>query len=142
MKNNLAIKTSNSSSSEVQDLILENGKKLYVHLAQTLCTKYEENNLWFVVGATQLDALKILRLNHPKTTFLVPGVGTQGGNSDMVIKYGMDINGYGLVINVSRGITALDEGIANLSDYLSMVKRKAIYFHKAFHSARKSCLKN
>jgi orotidine-5'-phosphate decarboxylase len=37
-------------------------------------------------------------------TFLVPGIGTQGGDLKAVLKAGLNKQGLGLIINSSRGI--------------------------------------
>ena len=40
----------------------------------------------------------------------MPGVGTQGGNLEDVVKYGMNKD-CGLLVNSSRGVIYLDDGI-------------------------------
>ena len=56
-----------------------------------------------VVGATWPDEAEKLRALLPNGYFLVPGYGTQGGTADHVIS-AFDRNGYGALINSSRGI--------------------------------------
>lgn len=130
------IKTSNPSSGEIQNLRLENGMKLYEHLAKSLVSKYPAANLWFVVGATQVTELKEIRNYSPNVTFLVPGVGTQGGDSDAVVANAMTADGYGLVISVSRGISALTSDSADFYDYLVNVRNKAFEYHTQIKQAR------
>ena len=58
-----------------------------------------------VVGATYPEMSKILRKLMPKTYFLVPGYGAQGGKgSDLAHFFNKD--GLGAIVNSSRGIIA------------------------------------
>ena len=43
-----------------------------------------------VVGATAPDELRLLRREHPELTFLVPGVGAQGGDVRKAIEAGIN----------------------------------------------------
>lgn len=132
------IKTSNPSSADIQDLLLANNETLFMHLATQLVTAYPKNNLWFVVGATHSAAIKHLRTRCPNTTFLVPGIGAQGGSIADVIKYGMRRDKLGLVINVSRGITAPDQPFSTVTEYLTLIEKHAHHF---YHSIKAEYLK-
>jgi orotidine-5'-phosphate decarboxylase len=57
----------------------------------------------FVVGATQAEKMASIRALAPDHFFLVPGVGAQGGDLEMVSKYGMN-NECGLLVNSARAI--------------------------------------
>ena len=66
-----------------------------------------------VVGATAPEELHTVREITPGTAFLVPGVGAQGGSIEAVLRSGPATEapaggrpGGGLVVNVSRGISA------------------------------------
>jgi orotidine-5'-phosphate decarboxylase len=61
-------------------------------------------NVGLVVGATYPEELKRVRRLCPEMTFLVPGVGAQGGDVAAVIGNGLDKAGRGLIINVSRQV--------------------------------------
>ena len=58
-----------------------------------------------VVGATYPEMSKILRKLMPKTYFLVPGYGAQGGTAQD-LKYCFNEDGLGAIVNSSRGIIA------------------------------------
>ena len=58
-----------------------------------------------VVGATYPEMSKILRKLMPKTYFLVPGYGAQGGTAED-LKYCFNEDGLGAIVNSSRGIIA------------------------------------
>jgi orotidine-5'-phosphate decarboxylase len=67
------------------------------------------DQLMYVVGATQAEALTRVRELAPEHFLLVPGVGAQGGSLEEVSKFGM--NRYcGLLVNASRSILYASSG--------------------------------
>jgi len=104
------VKTSNPSSGELQDLKLENGEKVYEHVA-SLVEKWGEevrgktgySSVAAVVGATYPEQLKEIREKAPHTYFLIPGYGAQGGKAGD-IALGFDSNGLGGIVNASRSL--------------------------------------
>ena len=60
-------------------------------------------NMMYVVGATQGRLFEDVRRMAPRHFLLVPGVGAQGGSLEEVCKYGMNED-CGLLVNSSRGI--------------------------------------
>jgi len=56
-----------------------------------------------VVGATYPEELKNIRLAHPDMPILIPGVGAQGGDLELSVRYGIDAHNRGIMINSSRG---------------------------------------
>ena len=104
----ILVKTSNPSSGELQDKIVE-GKPLYETVGEyvnewgkdTIEEGY--SNVGAVVGATYPEQGKILRKLMPNTFILVPGYGAQGGcGKDLVHFFNED--GLGAIVNSSRGI--------------------------------------
>ena len=63
----------------------------------------------FVVGATRKEVLAKARAAAPKSFFLVPGIGAQGGDLSEVLLQAMTSDG-GLLINSSRGILYAGKG--------------------------------
>lgn len=104
------VKTSNPSSGEFQDKLID-GKPLYELVAQKVVEWGEASmdgdysNVGAVVGATYPEMSKILRKLMPKTYFLVPGYGAQGGTAQD-LKYCFNEDGLGAIVNSSRGIIA------------------------------------
>lgn len=94
--------TSNESSKDFQ-LMTENGEKLYEKVIKTSFEWGNDENIMFVTGATHPEKFQELRALAPKSFFLVPGVGAQGGDLDAVVKFGKNEE-IGLLINSSRGI--------------------------------------
>ena len=100
-------RTSNPSSAQFQDLVVSNGSvptTLYGAVAKAANSWDECGSVGIVVGATAPEELRLVRQSHPGLTFLVPGVGAQGGDVQAVIDAGINSRGRGLVINSSRGI--------------------------------------
>ena len=75
------------------------------HIAKLAQTWNEKNNIGLVVGATHIETMKRVREAAPDLWFLVPDVGTQGGDLEAVLKTGLRKDGSGMLINVSRGIS-------------------------------------
>ena len=103
------VKTSNPSSSEVQD-VLVNGRPLYEQLG-ALVEAWGANDrgacgysaVGAVVGATFPAQGRRLRALMPHTLFLVPGYGAQGATAADVVGC-FDSTGQGALINASRSI--------------------------------------
>ncbi len=95
--------TSNPGARDFELLTLQNEKPLYKEVIAT-CTQWSTpDNLMLVVGATRADHLRQIRQMVPGHFLLVPGVGAQGGDLEMVLREGMNDQG-GVLINSSRGI--------------------------------------
>ena len=104
------VKTSNPSSGEFQDRLID-GRPLYELVAEKVvewgdtCMDGDYSNVGAVVGATYPEMSKVLRKLMPRTYFLVPGYGAQGGTAaDLAHCFNED--GLGAVVNSSRGIIA------------------------------------
>ena len=67
-------------------------------------------NIGLVVGATYPEELRIIRDNHPDMPILIPGVGAQGGDLEITIRYGVDAKGEKAIINSSRQILYASRG--------------------------------
>ena len=63
------------------------------------------SNVGAVVGATYPEMSAVLRKLMPKTYFLVPGYGAQGGTAKD-LRHCFNEDGLGAVVNSSRGIIA------------------------------------
>ena len=104
------VKTSNPSSGEFQDRLID-GRPLYEWVAEKVVEWGESHmgdtysNVGAVVGATYPEMSVILRKLMPKTYFLVPGYGAQGGTAQD-LKACFNEDGLGAIVNSSRGIIA------------------------------------
>lgn len=134
------LRTSNPSSKELQELILQDGKPVYEHMADLIenwgasnIGKHGYSKVGAVVGATHPEEGKRLREIMPHTFFLVPGYGAQGGTAQDVA--GMfDANSEGAIVNSSRGIIGAwkksedylkHQGHMSLDDILNIVHDSA-----------------
>lgn len=105
----ILVKTSNKSSGELQDLKLENGTTIYEKVAELvnswgeeLVGEYGYSSVGAVVGATYPIQIKELREIMPKTYFLIPGYGAQGGKAEDIALGFKD--GIGGIVNASRSL--------------------------------------
>lgn len=80
-----------------------NGRRLYEEVLLRAQTWATPDQLMFVVGATQADKIEAIRKLAPANFFLVPGIGTQGGDLGLVSKFGMNKE-CGLIVNSARAI--------------------------------------
>jgi orotidine-5'-phosphate decarboxylase len=98
-------KTSNPGSSELQDLVISKGHPLFMEVATRAAESWNGNgNLCLVVGATYPGELEQIRSTIGDMPLLVPGIGAQGGDLEATLKAGLRADGWGLLINSSRGI--------------------------------------
>jgi len=81
------------------------GKPLWQIVAEKVSKDWNKNkNCMLVVGATYPKEMKKIRSLVGDMTFLVPGIGAQGGDLKETLKAGLNSKGLGLIINSSRGI--------------------------------------
>ena len=97
-------RTSNPGAKDFQDLKV-NDKPIWQIVAEKIAGSWNKNNnCMLVVGATYPVEMKKIRGLVGEMTFLVPGVGAQGGSVKEVMEAGKNSEGLGLIINSSRGI--------------------------------------
>lgn len=106
----ILVKTSNPSSGEFQDRIVD-GKPLYELVGEKVaewaqsCMGEDYSYIGAVVGATYPEMGKVLRKIMPKAYILVPGYGAQGGQGKDLVHF-FNEDGLGAIVNSSRGIIA------------------------------------
>ena len=112
--------TSNKGSHDFQLTEDKDGQRLF----EKVLTKSQEwgndENMMYVVGATQGSMFTDIRKCAPNHFLLVPGVGAQGGSLQEVCKYGI-IKDCGLLVNSSRGIIYASNG----DDFAEVAGQKA-----------------
>jgi orotidine-5'-phosphate decarboxylase len=94
--------TSNKGANDFE-LLHTGGEFLYEKVLETVSLWGTEENLMFVVGATQIGELSNARKLTPHHFYLVPGVGAQGGSLKEVSKEAITKD-CGMLVNVSRAI--------------------------------------
>ena len=128
----ILVKTSNPGSVRIQDQLVSN-QPLSHHVA-TWVNEYslasmgsQWSNIGCVVGATHMKDAAVFRELMPKTLFLVPGVGAQGGQVSDVMDT-VSVDGGGVVIPISRGITYGDDRSVSLDEFQTNVRERALSF--------------
>lgn len=95
--------TSNKGSYDFQLTEDKNGERLFEKVLRISKAWGSEENMMYVVGATQGRMFEDIRRQIPRHFLLVPGVGAQGGSLHEVCQYGMTKE-CSLLVNSSRGI--------------------------------------
>jgi orotidine-5'-phosphate decarboxylase len=102
-------RTSNPGAGELQDLEVQ-GRPLWQLIAEKVSKEWNiHGNLMLVVGATYPGEMRRIREVSGDLTFLVPGVGAQGGDVQAVVEAGLNSQGRGLIISSSRGIMSAND---------------------------------
>ena len=102
--------TSNKGSHDFQLIRNEEGTPLFETVMRTSAKWAGEDEMMYVVGATQGKMFEEIRRIAPRSFLLVPGVGAQGGSLEDVCRYGMIPGDCGLLVNSSRGIIYASTG--------------------------------
>ena len=99
--------TSNKGSHDFQLMEDIQGERLFERVLRTSQQWATDEQMMYVVGATQGRLFEDIRKVVHNHFLLVPGVGAQGGSLEEVCKYGMT-DECGLLVNSSRGIIYAD----------------------------------
>lgn len=101
-------RTSNPSAASVQELG-DRVEPVYVSVARWAAGRWPDGRVGLVVGATAPQELARVREAVPGPGFLVPGVGTQGGDLPAAVRFCHGTWAPG-VVSVSRGIAEASPG--------------------------------
>lgn len=112
--------TSNKGSHDFQFMQDTNGERLFERVLRISQQWGSDENMMYVVGATQGKLFEDVRKIVPNHFLLVPGVGAQGGSLEEVCNYGMNST-CGLLVNSSRGIIYAGKG----EDFAAVAAEKA-----------------
>lgn len=97
-------RTSNPGAGEYQDLKVD-GQTLYMKVAHQVSKEWnKDGNCLLVVGATYPEEMKEIRKVVGDMTFLVPGIGAQGGDIEKTVKAGINSQKKGMIISSSRSV--------------------------------------
>lgn len=109
----LLVLTSNKGSQDFQLIRDVDGERLFEKVLKKSQEWATDEQMMYVVGATQGKMFQDIRRYAPDHFLLVPGVGAQGGSLEEVARYGMNKQ-CGLLVNSSRQIIYADssEGFA------------------------------
>jgi orotidine-5'-phosphate decarboxylase len=99
--------TSNPGSNDFQMTEDARGERLFEKVLRISKNWATEEQMMYVIGATQGQMFENVRKIVPNHFLLVPGIGAQGGSLEEVCRYGMN-NMCGLLVNSSRAIIYAD----------------------------------
>ncbi|GHV57774.1 orotidine 5'-phosphate decarboxylase [Bacteroidia bacterium] len=99
--------TSNKGSQDFQLTTDAKGERLFEKVLKKSQEWATDEQMMYVVGATQGKMFEDIRRMVPNHFLLVPGVGAQGGSLEEVVRYGMNSQ-CGLLVNSSRQIIFAD----------------------------------
>jgi len=103
--------TSNPGAGDLQEQEVD-GRPLFELLAEKAREWASERNIGLVVGATFPRQLARVRAICPREWILLPGIGAQGGDLESSLAAGLDDEGSGVLVTVSRGVTAASDPAA------------------------------
>ena len=112
--------TSNKGSHDFQLTADTEGERLFEKVLRRSQEWGNDENMMYVVGATQGAMFADIRKLAPNHFLLVPGVGAQGGSLQEACKHGMTKD-CGLLVNSSRGIIYA----SNQEDFAEVAAQKA-----------------
>lgn len=143
------VKTSNTSSGEIQDIVASDGMTISQSIAKyvseradTFTGEHEYSSIGAVVGATYPEEAVSLRKLMPKSYFLVPGYGAQGGGAKDILPC-FNEDGLGAIVNSSRGIlythmTNEERAQCSRQEYLLSVRTATLQMQEDIYSVLKN----
>ena len=126
----IVCRTSNPGGADIQNLVMQDGDQLFERVANLAAHQWNGNrNVALVVGATRPKELARIREITGEMTFLLPGIGTQGGDVAASIKAGQ---GGGLIVTSSRAVIYASSGddFADAARQLAQSTRDEINQHR------------
>ena len=130
-------RTSNAGAIDFQSLrceTKEGGHLLFEMVALRASQWNQHGNIGLVVGATYPEELRLIRSSHPDIPLLIPGIGAQGGDLATTIRYGVNSQGGGAIINSSRDIIYASRD----KDFAQAARRAASSLREAINQYRTS----
>ena len=130
-------RTSNPGSGDLQELPVVGEGDATAPLYEVVAHRVAAWNARYgtcgaVVGATYPRELAAVRAVLPDVPILVPGVGTQGGELERTVRAGVDADGFGMLVNASRGVTYASSG----DDFADAARRVALELRDAINRER------
>ena len=123
-------RTSNPGGADLQNLVLDDGLRLYEQIARLAHEQWNGNgNIVLVVGATRPEELKRVRQLTGDMPFLLPGIGAQGGDIQAAME---NARGGQLIINSSRAIlyASSDKDFADAARHAALTTRDQINHYR------------
>ena len=125
-------RTSNSSACDFQDLVDNFGMKFYQTVALRAGDWNKGGNIGLVVGATYPEELKEIRKLCPGMPLLIPGIGAQGGDLELSVRYGVDAAKEMAIIVAARQVLYASKG----ADYAQAARKAALELRDSINRFR------
>ncbi|MDI9499025.1 MAG: orotidine-5'-phosphate decarboxylase [Bacillota bacterium] len=136
------VRTSNPSATELQDLELADGRRVYEAMGDLvaawnapLVDDSRYGPVGAVVGATWPEQAQKLRLRLPGSLILVPGYGAQGATADDCAA-SFDARGEGALVNASRSLMYAWQKEGRETDFAAATRDEALGMRDALRRAR------
>ncbi len=134
--NFILCKTSNKGSKDFQEIKIKQ-RFFYEYVFEKICEwQKKKKNLGAVVGATDLNAFrKTIRIEQKMNVsvpLLIPGIGKQGGNLEMLVKELKKAKKYDVLINSSRGIAYAGKGKQIIQKAMAVAKKMRAKYKELF----------
>lgn len=142
------VKTSNPGSGEIQDVVCTDGLTVSQQLARYVSRQADASAgrhgyspIGAVIGATYPEEAAALRQLMPRSYFLVPGYGAQGGSAKDVLPC-FHPDGLGAIVNASRAIlythmTDAERAKCTREEYLHRVRKAVMQMQSDIYTALK-----
>lgn len=122
--------TSNKGFSDFQ--MLKSGKKYLYETVMEKCIGWDKNKqIGFVVGANHTNVIKKITTEYPYISLLIPGIGAQGNDLDMLLK---SLKNNKFIINASRSIIYDTDDFKTFKEFEKKVKLKALELNSKINS--------
>jgi orotidine-5'-phosphate decarboxylase len=106
---------------------------LYKVVAEKVVSEWNKHgNCLLVTGATYPEELAEIRAIAGEMTFLVPGIGAQGGDVEKTVKAGLNSQKAGMIINSARGIIFAGSG----EDFADVARTEAMALREEINKWR------
>lgn len=129
------VKTSNPSGRDLQDRLLEDGKSVYLTMAERVAAWGEEfmgesgfSSIGAVTGCTYPEEFAPIHEKMPHCFFLIPGYGAQGGTGRDIASFFQ--NGVCGVVNSSRAILNAHKNKTEGADFTNYTREAVLAMRK------------
>jgi len=126
--------TSNRSSADFE-LLKAGDKFLYEHVTEKILSAGTEDNIGFVFGANYTSEINEFTAKHPGVSLLIPGIGAQGNDIDLLMENIMTEN---FVINSSRNIIYAAERSDDLNSISELIRSAALKVNESVNKRSKA----
>ena len=123
--------TSNPGALDFQ-FLKARGKPLYEHVIAKVEQWNTKRNCGLVIGATRPRHLKCARKIAPDMPILIPGIGAQGGNVKLSVRYGCDSKGEMAILNAGRSVVYA----SNQADFVRAARAAALRLRNEINDYR------